>query len=346
MKGKALLFMVCLVALAGNLLQAVEPTGKGEVTLAVRADRHQPSGWPIVVDVTVTNTGKDPISWWCGGPDTYPGAEHFTVEVRYGPDTVWHKASASNGQYVLGSGIDRRLAPGAFVVVPLAIPIDLPDSGNDLEKQDGNMGGVTLRVSTREWLAANPVETYVTVWSSRQYVDERRQRVIQAVFSGKQPFWKHLAERYPDPVVLDTMLKLATVDCQPLAGGAASILARQPVLPESDGDALGSAARRWVPLSPRPEWGGLREDIVSAALKTKAEVARQTVLDLLRASTDAQTKWLLINALRLSPGDKKWLSRARADILASQEASPGDQELARQVKLATQWLESRLKNDE
>jgi hypothetical protein len=215
-----------------------------------------------------------------------------------------------------------------------------------LEKQDGNMAGATLRVSTREWLAAKPMETYVTVWSGRQYVDERRQRVIQAVFSGTQPFWTHLAERYPDRVVLGTMLKLATVDCRPLAGRAASILAQQPVLAEKDGEVLASAVRRWIPQHPRPEWGGLREDMVCSALKTNTEVARQTVLELLHDSTDVQTRWLLINALRLSPGDKQLLTRARAAILASQQASPDDEELARQVKLATQWLDSRLKSDE
>jgi hypothetical protein len=86
--------------------------------------------------------------------------------------------------------------------------------------------------------------------------------------------------------------------------------------------------------------------MVCAALKTKAEIARQTVLEMMNASTDGQTRGLLINALRLSPGDKKWLTRASVAISAIEQTAPDNAELARQVKLATEWLNSRLKNEQ
>jgi len=333
-----------VLLLMGMLGAGAEQPQKGTVALSLAMDAGQPSGWPIVGEVTVTNMGKDDVSWWCGGPDKYPPAQHFAVKVRYGAETNWHEVTPSNGQYVMGSGFDRILTPGESIVVPLAIPINLPDSGDTLAKQDGRMGGVTIRVSTRRWVS-NPVETYVTVYDKQEHLDKRRARVISATIDGGAPFWRHVGERYSDAVVLDAMLKLVTIDCVPITAGAAQLLARQPVMPKESGDGFALLVKRWVPRSPRPQWGGLRENILSAALKTQSEPARKAVLDLLRDKPDERTRWLLINALCLSPGGQHWLTRAREAIIDFGKTSPDDEKLTQEVKRATNWLNSRLKNE-
>jgi hypothetical protein len=114
--------------------------------------------------------------------------------------------------------------------------------------------------------------------------------------------------------------------------------------PAAAGDGLAGAVRLWLPRSPRPEWGGLRESVVEAALKTRSELARQAVLDALRDPPDAGARWIAIDALRLSPGDPAWLRRARAAVAEVGRARPDDAELARQVKLATEWLDSRIES--
>ena len=38
-------------------------------------------GEPVLMEVTVTNTGCAAMSYWCGGPDTYPNAEIFRVTL-------------------------------------------------------------------------------------------------------------------------------------------------------------------------------------------------------------------------------------------------------------------------
>ncbi len=183
----SLLKVLGLFAITVNLAQAADTSKANEVSLSIKADREQALGWPLIVDLTVTNAGKQPISWWCGGPDLYPGAEHFVVEVRYGSDTTWHKVPASNGQYVEGSGFNRLLAPGEKIVVPLAVSIELLDSGDDLSKQDGNIGGVSMRITPREWHAATTAETHTTVWSSSVYADRQRSRAIKAILESSPP---------------------------------------------------------------------------------------------------------------------------------------------------------------
>jgi hypothetical protein len=266
------------------------------------------------------------------------------VEVRYNAETNWQEVIPSNGQYVMGSGFDRSLPPGESIVLPLAIPISLPDSGDTLAKQDGRMGGVTIRVSARSW-PSDAVETYVTIYDRQEYLDKRRARVISATIDNGAPFWRHVGERYPDEVVLDAMLKLVTIDCVPITAGAARLLAQQPQIPKESGDDFALLVNRWAPRTPRPEWGGLRENIFTAALTTESEPARKAVLDLLGDNPNERTRWLLINALRLSPGGHSWLARAREAILDLENASPDDEKLAQEVNRAVKWLDSRLKNE-
>src|SRR5437588_255272 len=91
-----------LLLLAGHAL-AADPQKKGEVTLTAKAVGDQVEGWPFIVEVKLTNAGKDPISWWSGGPGVYPGAEHFLVEFHFGHGsnnaTKWEEIKATNGQY-------------------------------------------------------------------------------------------------------------------------------------------------------------------------------------------------------------------------------------------------------
>jgi len=339
-------FIACaLLPLIGPVIASADKPKNGAVTLSLKVDGCQPAGWPILVDVTVTNTGNEKVDWWCGGPDTYPPAHHFAVSVRYGADTNWHDVTPSNGQCVEGSGSSRNLAPGKSIQVPLAVPIDFSDTGDSLAEEDAFMGGVTVRVSTCTWASTSPAEMSVTVSGRKEHLDRRRGRVIRAAAEGGAPFWMHVGECYPDAVVLDAMLKLVTVDCVPIAAGAARLLARQPTLPEKSGEDFALLVMRWIPRSPKPKWGGLRENILTAALKTQSEPGRKAVLGMLKDTPNERTRWILINALRLSPGDQGWLERARDAILEFGATSPDDEESSRVVNLATDWLDSRLENE-
>jgi hypothetical protein len=67
----------------------------------------------------------------------------------------------------------------------------------------------------------------------------------------------------------------------------------------------------------------LRVYVVGAALKIRSEPARTAILDALREPPTVNVRRIVIDALRLSPGDT---------------------ELARQVRLAIGWLDSRIES--
>jgi hypothetical protein len=310
---------------------AADPQTQGEVAITVSADSEQPSGWPIVVELTLTNVGEEPIRWWCGGPDVYPGAEHFRVRVHQGLEDDWREVKPTNGQYVEGSGTHRQLKSGESITVPLALPVE-------------KKVGASFRILPREWRADKVAEVTVLISDDPVYADRRRDRMIESALGQTDSFWRHIAERYADAVVIEAMLRSVMEDDALVVAGAARVLAKQDTLPESAGGDFAALVRRWLARSPRPEWGGLREDIVRAALKTRSEKARTAVLDAMRAAPDATSRWIVLDALRVSPGYREWLRRARAAIIDLQKASPRDIELARQSKEAVDWLDSRLEH--
>ena len=97
------------VLVLGVALGLGNPPRKSEVVISIpNAESPQPAGYPVVLELTLTNPGKDSVAWWCGGPERYPGAEHFVVEVRYDGGEKWHAVEATNGQYTQGSGDTGR----------------------------------------------------------------------------------------------------------------------------------------------------------------------------------------------------------------------------------------------
>jgi hypothetical protein len=78
-------------------------------------------GRPVLIEVTVANSGSAPISYWWGGPGKYPNAERFRVALTSNEGKT-QEVVPSNGQYVEGSGGDLKIAPGESIKVPLAIP--------------------------------------------------------------------------------------------------------------------------------------------------------------------------------------------------------------------------------
>jgi len=327
--------LFCAVLFVASSLQAAEQPKPGKVTLAVPGNGGTLVGWPVIVELTLTNNGTEPIDWWCLGPGLYPTAEHFTVQIRSGGNNEWHDVRPTNGQYIQGSfGAKRQLKPGESIAIPLAIPLPLSAQKD---------GGVTFRILPRFWHTDTPAEGFRQIVDDPGETDRLRAKVIMAALAQKPPFLQHLAMKYADDVVIDALLKLVTVDNAKIVSATATVLARQNSLPERAGNDFAVAVRRWLPRSPQPEWGGLREYVAEAALKTQSEAARGAVLEVLQNASELRCKLIAIDALRLSPGDHDWLRRARLSINAAQRASPMDVELSRFAELATKWLDNRLR---
>ena len=91
----------------------------------------------------------------------------------------------------------------------------------------------------------------------------------------------HVASKYPDEVILNALFQLSTLDCGPIALNASRALACQPKLPIDWGDDLAFAAGRWIKEKPSIQLGGIQNYMVTIALKTQSDAARNEINKLL-----------------------------------------------------------------
>lgn len=329
--ANALVFEHC------RLSGAEEMRPKGNVAISIKVDRFQPADNPVIIEMTLKNVGDENISWWCGGPDRYPGDRYFRVETRLGLDVSWRSTPCSNGQYSMGSGFHLPLKPGESIVVPLAVAIEIPTPKTKPRQLSDIVETVFVRVRPVEWMMEKVEEANVEISIGRQVLDERRFHMISSVSEHGSSFWRHVAGKYADEVVIDAMVKLAETDCRPLASTAAAVLASQPTLPENAGINLASAIKRWGAD------GKVSQELCVAALKSHSPYAREQVLNLLKNLRDEQAVNALTEALMTSPGDISWLKTAHDAIESLHQEPALSERNKRQTQRVVEWLNSRIK---
>ena len=317
------LLLICLCV-------AADDAPPGEVSLALSHDRWQPAGMPAVVEATITNVGTTTVSWNCSGPGKFPIAQEFTVEVYDPKAEEFRPAKATNGQNTGGFGSTYvGIEPGESIVVPLAVAAP---QGTD-----------NLRVRVRLYnLKTAAAETRLDFSDQPWMAEQRRARVIRATVADDEPFYQHLAYQYPDPVVLDALLKLVTIDSPDIAAKAARTLARDDALPESAGGPLAAAVAQWAPRPYRLANGTMHTWLCMAALGTQSEPARAAVLRAMAEVTDAEARAAIIEEVRNAPGDGVWLRRARDAVAALPEPVDDAGKTVAAKKRALEHLDARL----
>lgn len=303
------------------------PKKKGDVAVAISMpESPQSAGCPIVLELKLTNVGKERVGWWCGGPERYPGAEHFVVQIRYNDEKEWNDVEATNGQYTQGSGGGELLAPGESIRVPLAIPV--PKNGVEY---------VSVRITPRDWNAAKRAETGVLVFKDKKLLDLYRARLIAAAVKPGYSFERHLAHVYADSAIIDTLVKLIEIDNEHIVAAIAKALAHQKELPAAAGEPLAKVVRQ------RGAKGASRY-VAQAALMTESESARTAVLELLN-TPDTPVRAMAADVLRMSPGDVAWLKRVRAAIVAIEKDVQKDPVAAKNIAADIKWLDLRIGNE-
>lgn len=100
---------IAILLVSGTALVALlARPRKLSADLTAQIDGPTLAEFPLLFKLTVTNTGRTPIYYWCGGPGQYPNASPFVVTVT---DQQGHstKFRLHNGQFVEGSGTSRPI---------------------------------------------------------------------------------------------------------------------------------------------------------------------------------------------------------------------------------------------
>jgi hypothetical protein len=114
-----------------------------DCALDVQVDPTYPAGVPILLTIQLTNKGKTPVTYWCGGPRRYPslgGVEASVVRDGDKPTLT----PLSNGQYIMGSGMHLQIEPGESIQIPGVLP---PLSKGSYTIQVGDGKSAQLKVT-------------------------------------------------------------------------------------------------------------------------------------------------------------------------------------------------------
>jgi RNA polymerase sigma factor (sigma-70 family) len=153
--------------------------------LDVRTAAVQPAGVPILLDIKLTNLGKEPLHYWCGGPGRYPGFNNTIVHIVDGQGKA-SMAVLSNGQYIQGSGISVPVPSCTAIDVPAVIPPLAP-------------GKYTLRIGRGE-------VARIEVKEDAALAGQWEQALLKRIRAG-EPFAQHVAREAQRPGVLKAILR-------------------------------------------------------------------------------------------------------------------------------------------
>ena len=194
--------MVLLLALGGSASGSIGPSA----SLEVSADPVQPADAPVLLVLTIRNTGKTSISYWWGGPADYPDASSFVAVLTHEGNlhAVWTVALA-NGQDSSGAGRARELNPGESVMFPAALP-PLPVGSYRIRVQgapQNNSGDAALVT----WPATrSDPELKLEVRVDVALAAARDDGLIAHVRGGDS-FAQHVAAVWPRALVRDALLR-------------------------------------------------------------------------------------------------------------------------------------------
>ena len=190
-------------------------------------------GEPVLMEVTVTNTGCAAMSYWCGGPDTYPNAEIFRVTLT-DADGKMLEVQPSNGQYIQGSGGHCRIIPGQSIQVPLAIPplaagkwtlqVNCIEGGY-IDKKAGGVKHVTWPMVDKTSGSA------FTVKDDAEAKQQFEKELLARIRGGKDVFSRHVASHYAIMGVLTPLLRDLSGPDDKAALTAENTLFQTPSLP-------------------------------------------------------------------------------------------------------------------
>ena len=150
------------------------------LSVSVQAEAVQPADYPVIITLKLAVIGSTPFTYWCGGPGKYPSVDIFPVTLTDNKGQE-RKILLANGQYIMGSGMNREIKPGETMDVPASLGLLMVGSYS-IQVGDGK----AVKVEVKEDL---------------QLAQQRKQEVVSEIHQGN-PFQQFVTKQYDlDPVI-------------------------------------------------------------------------------------------------------------------------------------------------
>jgi hypothetical protein len=230
--------IACLITLLLVAADAV-PADELRATVEVKIDGQPIAGAPILLQLTIKNTGANAFSYWCGGPARYPQGDAFTVLIE-DEKGRWRRIRLSNGQYVQGSGGGIEIKPGDVVAFPAALSSLAAgayslrqvhcDAAGYYPGPDHHMVVTWPAMDAEPGLAINVREDAAAL---RRFGAQLLDRVRR-----DEPFARHVATEYHVQPVLDAVTEDLLAEDAGVVEGAAATLYHLSEFPKGFGEVV------------------------------------------------------------------------------------------------------------
>lgn len=247
---------------------AADPDRKYDIA----ADDTQPAKSPILLKLTMTNTGKMPLTYWCGLSGDYPPLYRDTKARVTDANGKVSEVQISNGQAELGSGFVKSLAPGDSIIIPAVIGPMPP--GNYLIEFSGGSARVTIK-DDADLLKKREQDLRARISGGNIAGQDLRTR------GSGEPFAEHVVITYPTQSLLESYLRDLSGDDVETAECAVRLLARVPKLPEGTVPFLAKAMdKQFTPLRNRIQRGVMLSELAGLAARIGSDEALELVVKL------------------------------------------------------------------
>ena len=177
--------------------------GELAATLDVTADPVQPAGLPILLTLSVRNTGTEPISYWCGAAGGYLNAGGFIANISYANGTrviLSERLSNSNGEFAWDAGRMHELRPGESFSFPAALR-SLPAAKYSIRFSGDAQGRVENGHFADLWFPqTSSAPLKVEVRKDEKLAAARDADLIAKLRKG-DAFAQHVAAHFPRPEI-------------------------------------------------------------------------------------------------------------------------------------------------
>lgn len=216
--------VVCLAANFSSNSVVPDQEFATHSTTDVQAQSEQPAALPLLFTVKLTNTGKEPISYWAALGGKYPSAKWFKARITDAQGKS-QQVEMVNDYIETGSGGRRQISSGESVTFPALIP-PLPEGVFTIQVREGKSARVKVK-------------------NDRELTQKAADQLIARIAVGDS-FAQYVINKYPIKRVVEGLLEQLTSDDPQAAYFAAATLSRVPELPDNATEQIRKAVTKHI----------------------------------------------------------------------------------------------------
>lgn len=179
--------------------------------ITITGDPVQPAGAPAIVHLTVLNTGRIAISYWCSGPGEYPDAQEYTATV-VGPDGSAQKLILANGQHQAADGRAMDVAPGKSIRFPATLGILATGAYRVSVEGAEQASAGSSRGAVVTWPGTHSTKDYQFEVRDDEQLAAARDAMIVAKVRADDPFARMISATWPRRSVRAALVEDLTGD--------------------------------------------------------------------------------------------------------------------------------------